>query len=92
MGFHPSTGALTLSFLSQFKFNQLYVAGFSFYKTKKRYTSKKARMMKKTYGININKLPTGHNQDREIKYLQSKFKHLKNVSGDEWFVTNIIDY
>lgn len=91
MGFHPSTGALTLSFLSQFKFNQLYVAGFSFYKTKKRYNPKKARMMKKAYGMNINKLPAGHNQEKEIKYLHTKFKHLKNISGDEWFVESIIN-
>jgi|TARA_B100001094_G_scaffold323972_1_gene375788 hypothetical protein len=91
MGFHPSTGTLTLSFLTQFKYNHLYVAGFSFYKTKNRYNSKKARLMKKAYGRNINNAPAGHNQEIEIKYLQSKFEHLQNVSGDEWFVTSIID-
>ena len=47
--------------------------------------------MKKAYGMNINKLPAGHNQEKEIKYLHTKFKHLKNISGDEWFVESIIN-
>ena len=45
IGFHPTTGTLSLSYLLNFNFKKLYIGGFSFYLTKTRYHNKKAKLM-----------------------------------------------
>lgn len=91
IGFHPSTGTLSLAFLSKFNFKQLYISGFSFYLTKQRYNYQKAKLMKKSYNRKINYLPPGHKNIQEILYLQKLFHNKDNVFGDEWFTKLVLE-
>ena len=91
IGFHPTTGTLALAFLSKFNFKKLYVGGFSFYLTKKRYHSQKAYIMKKSFKRDINKTKPGHKYIEEIMYLQKVFDGKDNVFGDMWFTKLILE-
>ena len=92
IGFHPTTGTLSLSYLLNFNFKKLYIGGFSFYLTKNRYHNKKAKLMKKSVdNKKINKLPPGRKYLDEIIYLQKIFHNKNNVQGDEWFTKLILE-
>jgi len=84
IGTHPSTGTLTLGYLSQFKFKSLFVAGFSFYMKRKRYHKTKAKIYDSHFD-NINSKKSGHDTLKEIEYLSKIYSKNNNAEGDNWF-------
>ena len=91
IGCHPTTGTLALSFISKFSIKQLFVCGFSFYLSKKRYYPHRAKMENKAYNRNVNKEKSGHDALKEITYLNKIFSNRNNVDGDLWFKEIVIN-
>ena len=90
IGTHPTTGTLTLSFLSKFNFKSLHVVGFSFYTTKKRYHVSRGVLANNLIQSDINTKLPGHDIKKELDFLHALFKDNKKVKGDNWFYELVI--
>ena len=97
IGCHPTTGTLALCMLMDCDFEQLYIAGMSFYQTDRKYNLAAQKTLTNANGgvipascFNPRGQCPGHNIPKEVDYLRNKVancKHTKgkNISGDYYF-------
>ena len=89
IGCHPTVGTLALALLNEIETKNIFVAGFSWYKTKFSYNKTLFNFLEPFGFDNKNKL--GHKNDIEIKFLRTLFSNNKNISGDAYFNTIILN-
>jgi len=89
IGCHPTVGTLALALLNEIEVKNIFVAGFSWYKTKFSYNKSLFNFLE-PFGFD-NKNKSGHKNDTEIKFLRSIFANKKNINGDPYFNTIIIN-
>ena len=87
IGCHPTVGTIALALLNEIDTKNIFIAGFSMYKTRLTYNKALYNFLK-PFGFN-NKNKRGHNTDKEIAFLRSIFCENENVNGDPYFKTII---